>query len=510
MIDTKRKILSILDPTIKVIEIKQPETDTDLEKDDETLQPNWSKTKTSSKLGGWAPFIALKKSIISPLNISTFTLNTFGQIPEIVFAFNDERGHFDTEIPMDGDQISLYLKPPDVENQRPIRIDFDLIGMEPIINDDYKSYVIRGIMKIPGFFNDVCKSFPDATSFEHIQDICTEIGLGFASNETSTDDSMTRICPFDSYKEFVNDILKNAYKDDNSFFTWYVDPFYYLCLVNINKQLATSFEPEDINISNSYPTDAQFLEKDQETIIKGKLILSNHPDKKGTNVFINNYAPSGDQGIWLTDGYVRKTKYYDIDTKGYEHEYITNTIEAGITENSQKSFVLQKGGTSGFYKTQEKYNWAGKQEPNSVGGNVHDNFIYSEVLNLQNSIELSKLNMIVEVEGSNFYIYKYMMIPVEIYHNKQEDGTFKKEKFDIREESLGQSDNIKTTTDDDANGHEEDANFHDRLPYLNKYLSGYYLVTGIKYIYSKDSQVKMLVNLTRREHNIPAENNDFV
>jgi hypothetical protein len=117
----------------------------------------------------------------------------------------------------------------------------------------------------------------------------------------------------------------------------------------------------------------------------------------------------------------------------------------------------------------------------------------------------------------NFYIYKYMRIPVAIY----ESGNPKnQELLKGRNEALGEdnknSEAAKNTplgkiaamdmqpTDEDGTPKQTDQ-------VKNELLSGYYVVTGIRFNYAPDdspSMLKMCLTLSRREWPIPAKNKD--
>lgn len=508
----KRKILSILEPSIKLKRITRIETDTDADANKETLEPNYIRGRKSVEEGGLYPLILIKDQIVSHNYLLSFSLDLYNRIPEINFAFEDVDGSFDVEIPIDGDEICLYIRPSDTENLKPIRIDFDIVNVSPTRRDNKPAlYSIKGIMKIPGFFNDVCRGFKSNTTFEHLQDVCESVGLGFASNEEFTDDTMTRVCAFNNLRKFVDDTVVTSYKDEKSFFNWFIDPYYYLCFVNVNKQLSVKIEPEDININKAFPSDVFYLEKDSDLPERGKLILTNKAEYGNSNIFISNYSISGEHGRWLTEGYIKKPIIYDVDTKEGKSEKIIYTIESLISENSESTYVKQKGKVnSDFYKTQARYHWVGKQEASSIGGNVHDSFIFSEFHNYQNMIELNKINLEVELTGINFYIQKYTMVPVEIYHMIERDGNWKEKRFRERDKELGNQDNIKTSADENNETGEFQNKYDGYTQYLNKFLSGFYLVTGIRYAFVKGGIMKTYLTLTRREHNIPAKNNDLI
>jgi hypothetical protein len=105
-------------------------------------------------------------------------------------------------------------------------------------------------MKIPGLYAETNKSFPKDTSFNHLQDVAEFLKIGFASNETTTQDKMVRLCPYINLNEFLDETVNSSYKDEDSFFCWFIDPYYYLNYVNLNKQFSLDDKTDPINITN--------------------------------------------------------------------------------------------------------------------------------------------------------------------------------------------------------------------------------------------------------------------
>lgn len=510
----ERSIVSIIEPTIKLDKLTQPDEGTEESKKTETgLTPEGINPKDSSRWGAFMPLIVINTQRFTEDQIQYMSLNIDDKIPTISISIRDVTHNFAIDTPMDGDVISLYLRPPDEENQKPIRIDFDIVDISS--DPSTLTFGLNGIMKIPKFFAEVCKSFGKGSSFDHLQTVCEDIGLGFASNETGTDDIMTRFCPFDTYEGFVTDTIKHSYKNDDSFFGWYIDPYYYLCLVNLNKQFDTDDKYDDININTDLPLSGLNNEEKTKDTIKGSLVLTNRADRRGTNIFIEAWSMQNKSAsIWIKNGYKRYSQYLDIDDKN-STEYVSNFVDPYTTKGVENDLILQKGRAKDkFYQEQVKYKWLGKQ---SVS-NVHDNYIFAEVLNFQNLQEIQKMSLNVELAGMNFYIYKYMKIPLEIYETGGENS-FNIAKLKNRDKELGEKDGFdKEPTQEDMQGGrlsegyeltKEGFGSDQRDQVLNSHISGSYIVNSIKYTYTKPGPVKMSLNLIRREWPIPAKNNEI-
>jgi hypothetical protein len=509
----ERSIVSLIEPTIKVDElfVEDQESKESKDKTSGTI-PEDVNTKNSARYGAFMPVIQINSNKFDANEIDFMSLNVEGKIPTIFVNVTDNDGKFDISFPLDGDVISLYLRPPDTDNQKPIRMDFDIMSIDS--NPDTKSYAFSGIAKIPGIFAEQCKSFPSNTSFEHIQDVCEELHIGFASNETATDDAMIRICPFDTLETFVDNSVFTAYKDDDSFFDWYIDQFYYLCMVNVNKQFTLEDKTEEINISVVAPLSGMPGAGKAQESIKGSLILTNQAEKAGNNIFIENYSLENKSGsIWQRNGYKRYASWFQMNKDSSEiEEAFTDPLTTAGAEND---FILLKGRVDEkIYETQLKYKWLGKQAPLTEGGNVHDNFQYSKVLNHQNLDELQKTTLKVDLAGMNFYIYRYMRIPIIIYSS----GDPKKSLEMInRDEALGENNknpdpeltegyNKASSSRPDNPSSADDPVNDSRNQQKNEFLSGYYVVGGIEYTYSSPGPIKTKLTLIRREWPIPSKN----
>ena len=509
----ERSIVSIIDPKIKVDRLEQPDTESKEARDDgKPTVPEGTDTKNTSRWGAYLPLIFINTNRFDQDQVTSMTLDLTDHIPTIQVALLDPNGKLALDPPMDGDVISLYLRAPDEDNQKPIRIDFDITDISG--NPSSQSYGISGLMKIPGFLAEKCKEFPKGTTFDHLQIVCEEVKLGFASNETATDDAMARLCPFETYQNFVTKTLETVYKDEDSFFTWYIDPYYHLCLVNINKQFSTEDKAEDVNISQVSPPSGAPNEDKTKDSIKGSLILTNRNDRVGTNIFIDNWAMDNKSAaVWITQGYKKHTQYYDIGDDN-ETEYVSTFVDPFTTKGVENDLILPKGRKGDeSYKEQMKYKWLGKQS----NSNVHDNFIFSRLLNNQNLQEIKKTSLNIEMSGMNFYIYRYMRIPVEIYESGGR-GMDRAEKLKDRDTALGEDKgyDAKVDNENELEGGRPDGNGEkptkdqiggdQRDQIKNETASGYYVVNTVKYVYQNPGPMKMKLNLIRREWPIPAKN----
>ena len=513
MSNFERSIVTLIEPTIKVDALFVEDSESK-EAVDQKLPGSPSgddKLKQSNRQGYSSPVIFINTTKFEESDLDSFELDLYGPVPTINFSITDSQRKMNISGPLDGDVISLYMKPPDDKNQRPFRMDFDITSMDP--SGDF-NFRFSGLMKVPGLYAETNKAFPKDTSFNHLQDVAEFLKIGFASNETATEDKMVRLCPYTNLNEFLDETVNSSYKDEDSFFCWFIDPYYYLNYVNLNKQFSLDDKTDPINITNGN-LGLGWDQNDTEKSIKGSLVLSNSPDKAGTNVFIKTFSLENNAAsISLKEGYKRYVQYYNVGDGTAKGEYVSNFVDPLTTKGAEDKLILAKGRRDeDRYKTQVKYKWLGKISGDVDGGNMHDNFIFSEVLNHQNKKEITKQSLKIEMEQVNFYIYKYMRIPVLIYQAADNNAQFNK--MNQRDKDLGENKpEVPPNGRDTTQGNTQTApgakvGDDQRDAIKNEFLSGYYVVSGMKYKWTSPGPICMEMTLLRREWPIPAKNKNY-
>lgn len=519
MSELKRTIISLIEPDFKNSIRLEPLKTGDLSNSEESTK-NISgqsgediKRRTSTdNIGLMMPWISINTVVLFDDELLGFELDLSNRIPTVFVKFKDTKNRLSVDGPLDAAFICVYMKAPDWEAQRPIRIDFKITQLDG--NPRNKTYTVNGIMKLPQFFEEVCMSFPSATSFEHLKKLCQDIGIGYASNEDSTDDTMVRFIPFENFEYFVNNTVSTAYKDEKSFFDWYIDPWYNLCFVNVNKQFDLEDKFEEVSLTVWPPiSNANFADGIKDTADKKvKFALSNVSPYTSTNFGIQSYSWNNNSGdVVIKNGYKRTGYWLNID--GNEIESQNAFSEALTTEGAEKDYVLLKGikredGTAYDYRKKNKHTWLGKQAIATNQGNVHPNFSFAKVLNHQNLEELEKTTLTLKLNGPNFAIYKYQRVPIAIYEN----GDYQtKSSLALRDKTLGEENpNMKPDQEGSAQniGPDSTAGVDDfGSNILNNFLSGYYVVGGIKYVWSRSvGGVQPELKLIRREWPIPFKN----
>lgn len=197
---------------------------------------------------------------------------------------------------------------------------------------------------------------------------------------------------------------------------------------------------------------------------QGQILLTNVEYYQSTNFFINKYSLLNNSGARAgIDGYQRILQFYDLDT----NQKYEIPIDSLITSGNQNKDTL-----SGDDKTKElkkKYIWLGCIDTE----NMHDNYMWAQVHNYQNEKHIGKMQLQINLSHVNFNLYRGMRVPVMIVYS------YDQAKVESEKDTTEDKD-VKMTTD--------------------KFLSGYYVITGIKYKYDNISfSLSQELILSRRE-----------
>jgi len=445
------KITKLFNPTIVLdaMEIIDSEHGTD---GTGVQDKNFQMSKT---LGDFSPFVMINGMRFDTKLIKRFELDMSGFLPKCTVTIEELGGIFQSQhFPKDGDLINVYMRSRSPK-YKSIRNDFKILDVPPRPSKDPQgernTFTISGILNIPGLHSEKMKAYT-GTSFEVLQQIAKELNLGFASNDDSTNDSMTWINPADSVIKFITeDIAAHAYKDDRSFYTVFIDQYYYLNLVEVNSLIVHDMEPEEVETVMTSQDDFYKADSGLQTE-KRPLVLSNNDTVQNTPLFITKYAPLNNSGeVSLRNAYRRVLQQYN---KG-DRTRIEYFIETLTTDGSEDKIIL-KGRADEDHTQFVKYKYLGTQ----IDDNMHPNYLHAMVQNYQNNVELLKLGMIIELLELNPAIYKYQPIPVMI----------------VNKGNMGR---LNLTNDDSSNNSEEST-----VGTVDQVLSGTYVAVSLKYIYS--------------------------
>jgi LAS superfamily LD-carboxypeptidase LdcB len=349
---------------------------------------------------GAAPLVYYNGIHIEYSDISMFKLYHEGILPAIKIIFVDRNGIFrDDGFPVDDAIITIFIHSKS-KRLRSIKMDFKITNFKDLAG----SFSIQGIVDIPQIYLRKFTSYSKKTSFECLQEVAKECQLGFATNVSDSNDKMTWINTGHQRLQFISEVVNNSYISDNSFLHCYIDYYYNLCYVDLEKEYNRE-NSEDVQILSTGKK--EFTENDDDEEIS-KLILSTDKSFKETNMWINKYKITNrSTKTSLNNAYLTRNKVYNSLKK----EVLDFGIDS-ITSNGDKSIILKgKPGDEEFFKENINSIWSGKLEEFGDGeGNAHNNYNYSPTQNSINLNEFNKIEAEVDLPNPNFNIFKTQKI----------------------------------------------------------------------------------------------------
>lgn len=483
-------ILALVDPTLTPAEIKTPSRNEEGGEEDRT-------TKT---FGIDKPVLFMNGYVFDKEDISLFRLSNSNTIPTVSVVLIDRKNIFTVDsFPRDGDFFTIYIGSKNESTFKSIHIDLDVVDISasPGSEGEPKKVRISGRLKIPKIGAEECQFLEEAGSLDHITEVAKQLGLGLSSNVLDTDDRQVRIQPYVNYQEFIDQIAKSAYVSDDSFLNYFVDPYYYLNFVDVNRVITSPNPPiEDFQESllslNVSMTEEHFAD-DKLDNTASKVLITNKMDWRVSNSYIERYVIENQSKlINEKHGHFRELQIWDDNGDPQLDRY---TVEAISTPGNQLRDIDEplKGNRNGTeYLSQVKNKWMGRQDVGEDGlGNQHPNALYAKFHNIRNLDELQKLKLNVTLGSFNPGFYRYQKIPVLMYHNTSETISAglrldqAKEERGFKDSAIDKSRSIEDPKPDQV---------------MDQFLSGYYIIESIDLVYRQSiGRFIQEMTLLRRE-----------
>lgn len=438
-------------------------------------------------LGGSSPLVSINDYYLSENELERLEIDTYDWIPKCQLVFTIHTGVFiSRHFPKDGDLVSVFIRSFN-DTFKPIRNDYlidDIVTNYSLDNEASNiTFYINGTLRVPNLYAEDCKVIEQKTSYEALLQLSTDLNLGFVSNEKNeTTDKQNWLCTWETNADFIKYITKHSYKDEQSFYDIWIDYYYNLNFLDINKVISVHDKepPKDGINKSSFSSD--FVSDLDLFHSKSKIVLTNYRESAMSNSYFNKILLMNNTGkINTLNGYKRHIYFYDFNDK----KVVDYFIDSLVTENSQKEKVVLKGrNNEDYYKTEIKSKWLGWQY-RTPEHNVHTHYKEAFIHNFQNLNELKKINIQLSLPNSNFNLYKGQRIPIM---------------FTIVEDSRGK---VASNVEDDADNYGV---------VLDRFLSGYYMIIGIKFIYvykpnltteNITTKYTQEILVTRREWSMP-------
>jgi hypothetical protein len=450
------------------------------------------KPDSAQRYGSTEPFVMIGSIQLPEKALDYLKIDETGFLPRVMLSFKDKEGIFSgNNFPKTDTLVSVYIKVTG-DVLKPIRCDFLITDVKSsasgklIPSAKNIDYTIFGELFVPKLYANVSKSYRNMSSKDALKAIATDLGLGFAENDSAPNDSMTWVNTNTTYFDFIKDIAAHSYQNEDSFFEVYIDKWYYLNYINVQVQLS----PGEVQKTMQVSPDTGVLETSQInangadtnlTDTELPIFLSTDSSKEGKSVFIEEYSLLSEQGrILKKNGYKKQIYYYDHFKEETEskNKFTTFNMNAIYTSDSSGNIPL-------IPENKEFRESLAKKWMNINYGNTHREWNAARLLNDHNLKELRKIMLFARVNGINFQIVRGMKVPVEI--KLSVDDNISKNRQDTELE--------KTDS--------EDAKKNNMTEVVDTQLSSAYYIGGAKFIFDslgkKENKFHTEYFLMRRE-----------
>ena len=343
-------------------------------------------------------------------NITKLTVDSNKYLPMCYICYNDIYGVMhDVGFPSDNAKLTVVL-PANHNALANIFLEFKIQKYEVDIlrGSNGKKVHMWGILNVENLLIKEYKAYPATTSFDMIQNMAQSTGLGFMSNCDGSSDAMTWLNPGMNNYQFLQDAANKAWVGESGFVWSFVDFFYNLNYIDVEKSLS-----QDLTELKWISTNVL---GDTDTTLSP--VRTNEASQKGSNnYFSGEKILNQSTDISLKRGYLRNVYFYDTDGNweskaGAYKRYGLDTITSTGTQNNS---ILLKGdpGSVEFYNKNQSFHYLDKIDTQ----NMYPDYLWAMVQNSENLFDLQKIVMQIVLPVPNFNIRRFEKVRLLFTNN---------------------------------------------------------------------------------------------
>lgn len=362
---------------------------------------------TKAKSIGKEPIIWYNGIVVPKQNIDGFSLRSNNFLPTFEAYFYDETSIMRNQaFARDNTIISLFIDTRTADTLFPIRMDFKITDYS--YDEETQLLYVQGIPDIDDLYIEDISSYPDQTSWKCLKNVAKKTKLGFYSNVNNTTDKMNWLNYGLENLTFIKDTTKKAYRSEKSFFTSYVDYYYNLNFVDVEKVFADT----TVQVGTVTTIPEGLDEKNSQTNTELYITSSKHTEIRSNITYESYEVLNQSTKISIDNGYHTLLHYYDRTANWSQKAgaFLRFKIE---TNTDGTGYIMKDThgvGDESFFNKNVKRVY---MQPLDIS-NTHRNYNYAVFNNKNNLEEIDKLVMKLDMTIPNFNFYKYQKIPVYI------------------------------------------------------------------------------------------------
>lgn len=315
------------DNTLKQSEIVVPLVASSKEEAGDAVENNKVEIQQTSVFGIQSPLIAIDNIVIDFNDISYFSLKSDGVLPELSMIVLDKYDLISSiDTPGMDNEVRVQILPQFDNAYKKIDLTFYIDNMnvrgDQIIefNCTYKS---------PKFTGTVYKAFGKLCTYDLFKTICTETGLGFATNVARSEDDMRYIyCNYKSYKSLLDNEIDFSGCGELNIMDYWVDYWNNLTLANMYDRYTSIDNDDDMKVwISSQPQEINEDVKVEPTLVVAN--LNNHPMYANSELAVLDYSIVTNSGVQAEDGSDRIYTIYNMTNE----EHLDYFVQDGDVTN---------------------------------------------------------------------------------------------------------------------------------------------------------------------------------
>ena len=314
------QIISKFDPNLTQTPVIIPLLTGSREEMGDKYIKNQVEKQQTKVFGIQAPLISINNIVVDFDAVVDFSLKSIGPMPTISMTVRDRFGlirSFDT--PNSDNEIRVIIIPQFDNAYKNINLTFYIYNIK--ISQDVVS--ITGIFKLSAFTNTQFKAFGQMTTYQLIESIAKETGLGFASNVNDSNDLRYVYCDNKSYMELISKEIVHS-GEVYKVYDWWVDMWNYLNFADIYERYNTIDREEDLKIWVS--THIENVTEDLDpTPSLTTALLTNHPVLGSSELRVQSLDIHNKTGIQLKQGTDKLYAVYSLNKQEYTDQLIQDS-----------------------------------------------------------------------------------------------------------------------------------------------------------------------------------------
>lgn len=231
------------------------------------------------------PIIALNSVAVDWQDVLEFTLDDTKHIPSCTFAFRDRNNIFSKYSHTGNDnELRVQILPAFDDTYK--KIDLTFLVTEIKIN----SGEVRGAgtYMLRKFTESKFQALGQISTYELLDKISLDTGLGFSSNVQVTEDTRFMQCSFESYKDTATREIEKSGASEVHVYDWWVDCWNHMVLCDLYDRINNEDSEEDMAIWMVRNTNQASVHQDPEPI-KTCALFTNSPALQQTSSYVFDY-----------------------------------------------------------------------------------------------------------------------------------------------------------------------------------------------------------------------------